>query len=165
MNSAAKWFGIGALVGGGVALVVALFIAALLIGPFIVWVAWNVLGLGASMGLPELGFWAIVLVTLFLVVGWFGKTLITAIVFLIDPAWLSGAALVRWPEPDLANFVAISLLAILAGRPHARGHGSAKKPKKRRDESGDEPWHTIGDEVRGAIRTAIDEERRGHEPV
>jgi hypothetical protein len=37
------------------------------------WLAWNVLDFGHAVGLPELGFWAIVLATTFLLIGWFGK--------------------------------------------------------------------------------------------
>jgi hypothetical protein len=110
--------GIGTLVAGGL---VAL-IAAILIGPLIFWVAWNVLNFASAVGLPELGFWGIVLATLFLVVSWFGKVLITAIVFLVDPSWFHGAAQVRWPEPTFRNFVAVALLALLASRPHAHAH-------------------------------------------
>jgi hypothetical protein len=68
------------------------------------WLAW-VLDFGPAIGLPELGFWAIVLATLFLVVGWFPKLVITAIVFLVDPSWFHGAARVHWPEPTFRNFV------------------------------------------------------------
>jgi hypothetical protein len=110
--------GIGTLVAGGL---VAL-IAAILIGPLIFWVAWNVLNFASAVGLRELGFWGIVLATLFLVVSWFGKVLITAIVFLVDPSWFHGAAQVRWPEPTFRNFVAVALLALLASRPHAHAH-------------------------------------------
>jgi hypothetical protein len=56
---------------------------------------------------------------MFLVAGWFGKVLITAIVFLFDPSWFSGSAQVHWPDPTFKNFVAIALLAILASRPHS----------------------------------------------
>jgi hypothetical protein len=110
--------GIGTLVAGGLAAL----IAAILIGPLIFWVAWNVLNFASAVGLPELGFWGIVLATLFLVVSWFGKVLITAIVFLVDPSWFHGAAQVRWPEPTFRNFVAVALLALLASRPHAHAH-------------------------------------------
>jgi hypothetical protein len=81
-----------------------------------------VLDFGAAVGLPELTFWGIVLATLFLVVGWFGKVLITAIVFLVEPSWFDASARVRWPEPTFRNFVAIALLALLASRPHAHAH-------------------------------------------
>jgi hypothetical protein len=121
--------GIGALVAGGLAVALAALIAMVLIGPLIFWVAWNVLNLGSSMGLPELGFWGIVLATLFLVVGWFGKVLITAAVFLVDPSWFHGAAEVRWPEPTFRNFVAVALLALLASRPHAHAHERTHRRK------------------------------------
>jgi hypothetical protein len=112
--------GIGALVAGGLAVALAALIAVILFGPLIFWVAWNVLDFASAVGLPELGFWGIVLATLFLVVGWFGKVVVAAIVFLIDPSWFHGAAQVRWPEPTLRNFVAVALLALLASRPHAQ---------------------------------------------
>jgi hypothetical protein len=114
--------GIGALVAGGLAVALAALIAVILIGPVIFWIAWNVLDFAAAVGLPELGFWGIVLATLFLVVSWFGKVVITAVVFLVDPSWFHGAAEVRWPEPTFRNFVAVVLLALLASRPHAHAH-------------------------------------------
>lgn len=111
--------GIGALVAGGLAIVVAALAAMILVGPFVFWLAWNVLDFGHALGLPELGFWGIVLATLFLVVGWFPKVVITGIVFLVDPSWFHGTAQVHWPEPTFRNFVAVALLALLASRPHA----------------------------------------------
>ena len=117
-----KVLGIGALVAGGLAVAIAALVAAVLIGPLIFWVAWNVLDFGSAIGLPELAFWGIVLATLFLVVGWFGKVVITAIVFLVEPSWFDGTAEVRWPEPTLRNFAAVALLALLASRPHAHAH-------------------------------------------
>ena len=122
--------GIGALVAGGLAVAVAALIAAILVGPLIFWVAWNVLNFASAVGLPELGFWGIVLATLFLVVSWFGKVLITVIVFLVDPSWFHGAAEVRWPEPTFRNFVAIALLALLASRPHAHAHERTRRGKR-----------------------------------
>jgi hypothetical protein len=124
-----KVLGIGALVAGGLAVAIAALIAAILIGPLIFWVAWNVLDFGSAIGLPELGFWGIVLATLFLVVGWFGKVVITAIVFLVEPSWFDGAAEVRWPEPTFRNFVAIALLAMLASRPHSHAHKPSRRHK------------------------------------
>jgi hypothetical protein len=122
--------GIGALVAGGLAVALAALIAAILVGPLIFWVAWNVLNFASAVGLPELGFWGIVLATLFLVVSWFGKVLITAVVFLVDPSWFHGAAEVRWPEPTFRNFVAIALLALLASRPHAHAHERTRRGKR-----------------------------------
>jgi hypothetical protein len=123
-NSVMRFLGIGALVAGGVAIAFLALAAVLLIGPVVFWLGWNVLDFGPAVGLPELGFWSIVLATLFLVLGWLGKMLITAIVFLVDPSWFSGSALVHWPEPSFRNFIALALLALLASRPHARAqHG------------------------------------------
>jgi hypothetical protein len=121
--------GIGALVAGGLAVVVAAIVAVVLLGPLIFWIAWNVLNFGHAVGLPELGFWGILLATLFLVAGWFPKVVITGLVFLIDPSWFKGTAQVRWPEPTFRNFVAVALLALLASRPHSHAH------KKRRERS------------------------------
>jgi hypothetical protein len=123
--------GVGALVAGG--LVVALAIAAaILVGPLVFWLAWNVLDFASAVGLPELGFWGIVLATLFLVVAWFGRVAIAAVVFLVDPSWFQGAAEVRWPEPTLRNFVAVALVALLASRPHAHAH---ERTRRRRGEA------------------------------
>ena len=119
--------GIGALVAGGIAVALAALAAVLLLGPLVFWLAWNVLNFGPALGLPELGFWGIVLATLFLVVGWFPKVVITAIVFLVDPSWFHGSARVHWPETTFRNFVAIALLALLASRPHAHAQGRKRR--------------------------------------
>ena len=123
--------GIGVLVAGGLAVALVALLVVILIGPLLFWLAWNVLDFAAAVGLPELAFWGIVLATLFLVVGWFGKVAITAIVFLVEPSWFDEAAEVRWPEPTFRNFVAVVLLALLASRPHAHAH----KHTARRDRS------------------------------
>lgn len=125
--------GIGALVAGGLAVAVAALATAILLAPLVFWIAWNVLDFGPALGLPELGFWGLVLASLFLVVGWLGKMVITGIVFLFDPSWFDGAAQVHWPEPTFRNFVAIALLAVLATRPHAR---AAKEQSGRRRHDG-----------------------------
>jgi hypothetical protein len=122
--------GIGALVAGGLVVALTALIGAILLGPLIFWIAWNVLNFASAVGLPELGFWGIVLATLFLVVSWFGKVLITAIVFLVDPSWFHGAAEVRWPEPTFRNFVAVALLALLASRPHAHAHERTRRNRR-----------------------------------
>ena len=114
--------GIGVLVAGGLAVALAAIVATVLLGPLIFWLAWNVLNLASAVGLPELGFWAILLATLFLVVGWAGKVLITGIVFLVDPSWFHGSAQVHWPDPTFRNFIAVALLALLAARPHSHAH-------------------------------------------
>jgi len=114
--------GFGALVAGGLAVALLALTAALLLGPLLFWIAWNVLDFASAVGLPELGFWGIVLATIFLVAGWVGKVVIAGIVFLIDPSWFHGAAEVHWPEPTFRNFVAVALLALLAARPHSHAH-------------------------------------------
>lgn len=118
--------GIGALVAGGVVVVLVAVVAIALLGPVVFWLAWNVLNFAHAVGLPELGFWGILLATLFLVVGWFPKAVIAGVVFLVDPSWFHGTAQVRWPEPTFRNFVAVVLLAALASRPH----GHAKKHRE-----------------------------------
>ena len=123
--------GIGALVAGGLAVAVAALVSMILLGPLVFWLAWNVLDFGHALGLPELGFWGIVLATLFLVAGWVGKVLITAIVFLVDPSWFHGAAQVHWASPTFKNFVAVALLAALTSRPHAHARGRKRRRDKR----------------------------------
>ncbi len=127
-----KLFGIGALIAGSIAVVAGLLVATLLIGPILFWLAWNVLDFGHAIGLPELGFWGIVLATLFLGLGWGGKMMITAIVFIADPSWFHGAAQVRWPEPTFKNFVAIGLLALIATRPRASRKWDRRRRRHRR---------------------------------
>jgi hypothetical protein len=117
--------GVGVLVAGGLAIALAALVAAVLFAPLLFWLAWNVLDLAAAVGLPELGFWGIVLASLFLVVSWFGKVVVAGVVFVVEPSWFDGAAEVRWPEPTLRNFVAVALLALLASRPHAHAHARA----------------------------------------
>jgi hypothetical protein len=121
--------GISALVAGGLVVALVVLVTAVLFGPLIFWLAWNVLDFASAVGLPELAFWGIVLATLFLVVGWFGKVLITGVVFLVDPAWFHASSEVRWPEPTFRNFVAVALLALLASRPHAHAHERARRDK------------------------------------
>jgi len=124
-----KIVGIGALVAGGLAVAIAALVAAILLGPLVFWLAWNVLDFASAVGLPELGFWGIVLVTLFLVVSWFGKVVIAAIVFLVDPSWFHGAAEVHWPSATFRNFVAVAMLALLVSRPHTHAKKRSRKSK------------------------------------
>ena len=116
--------GFGALVAGGLVVALLALVAAVLVGPLVFWIAWNVLNFASAVGLPELGFWGIVLATMFLVAGWFPKVVIAGIVFLVDPSWFHGAARVRWPEPTFRNFLAVALLALLAARPHSHARTS-----------------------------------------
>jgi hypothetical protein len=125
-----RLLGLGALAAGGLLLALFVFAVVILLGPIVFWLAWNVLDFGEAVGLHDLGFWAIVLATLFLVVGWFGKVLITALVFLFDPSWFHQSALVHWPATTFRNFVAICLLALLASRPQTRAH--RRRGKKQR---------------------------------
>jgi len=121
--------GVGVLVAGGVAVALAALAAAVLFGPLLFWLAWNVLDLAGAVGLPELGLWGIVLATLFLVVSWFGKVVITAVVFFVEPSWFDGATEVQWPEPTFRNFVAVALLALLASRPHSHARGTTNRTR------------------------------------
>jgi hypothetical protein len=114
--------GISALIAGGLVVAAVVLFAVVLLGPLVFWFAWNVLNFASAVGLPELGFWGILLATAFLVVGWPAKVLITAVVFLADPSWFHGSALVHWPATTLRNFVAVALLAALASRPHSHAH-------------------------------------------
>jgi hypothetical protein len=119
--------GLGALIAGGIAVALAALALAILLGPLVFWLAWNVLDFGPAIGLPELGFWGVVLATLFLVLGWFGKVVIAGVVFLVEPSWFDGAAQVHWPEPTVRTFVAVALLAVLASRPHAHAHKGRRR--------------------------------------
>jgi hypothetical protein len=114
--------GFGALVAGGVFVALLAVLAAVLVGPLVFWLAWNVLNFASAVGLPELGFWGILLAAWFLVSGWLGKVAIAAIVFVIDPSWFHGSAQAHWPAPTFRNFIAVVLLALLAARPHSHGH-------------------------------------------
>jgi hypothetical protein len=127
LRVALRVLGIGALVAGGLVVALAALASVIVLGPLVFWIAWNVLDFGSALGLAELGFWGIVLATLFLVAGWLGKVVITGIVFLVDPSWLDGTAQVRWPEPTFRNFVAVALLALLASRPHAHAHKTRRR--------------------------------------
>jgi hypothetical protein len=122
--------GIGTLVAGGIAVALAVLLSAILLGPLVFWLAWNVLDFGHAVGLPELGFWAIVLSSLFLMAGWLAKVIITALVFIVDPSWFSGAALVHWPSATFKNFVAVALLSLLAARPHAHARKARSTPRE-----------------------------------
>ena len=120
VGSLLRLLGFGALIAGGLVVAVIAFLIVILFGPIVFWLAWNVLNFAHAVGLPELGFWGILLATAFLVTGWLGKMLITLLVFLFDPSWFQASAQVHWPEPTFHNFIAVALLAALASRPHTR---------------------------------------------
>jgi hypothetical protein len=118
--------------GAVVAVVVAVVVGGLLIGPLLVWLAWNVLDLGHAVGAGELGFWGIVLTALFLAVGLAGRVIIVGVVFLINPSWLHHSAHLHWPAPTLRNFVAICLLLIVASfSSHTSGRSNQRWQKPR----------------------------------
>ncbi len=119
--------GLGALLAGAAALV----IGGLLLGPLVVWLAWNVLDLAHAVGAPELGFWGLVLAAVFLAIGLAGRVIIDAAVYLIDPDWVHGSARLHWPEPTLRNFVAICLILLVASassHPHGGGRRRRDSP-------------------------------------
>ena len=121
--------GIGALVAGGLAVALAALAAAILLGPLLFWIAWNVLDFGRALGLPELGFWGIVLATLFLVVGWLGRIVIRHRLSR-RPSLVPRRRPRALAEPTFRNFVAVALLALLASRPHAHAHNEARPRDK-----------------------------------
>lgn len=119
--------GLGALLAGAAALV----IGGLLLGPLVVWLAWNVLDLAHAVGAPELGFWGLVLAAVFLAIGLAGRVIIVAAVFLIDPDWFHGSARLHWPEPTLRNFVAICLILLVASASsHPHGGGRRRRDSR-----------------------------------
>lgn len=118
--------------GAALTVVVGFIVGGLLLGPLLVWLAWNVLGLAHAVGAGELGFWGLVLTALFLAVGLAGRVIIVAIVFLLDPAWLHRSAHLHWPAPTLRNFVAVCLLLIVASiSSHSGGGHPRREPKPR----------------------------------
>lgn len=123
--------GIGAFLAGATALVVGLVILGLLIAPLAVWLAWNVLDFATSIGAPELGFWGIILLTLFLISGFGGRVLIALIVWIVDPQWLTGSATLNWPQWSFKTFIALLLLLLVAQVPARARHGEKKKPRSR----------------------------------
>ena len=118
--------GLGALL----AAVVAVVVGGLLLGPLLVWLSWNVLGLAHAVGASELGFWGLVLTAVFLAVGLAGRVLIVGVVFLVDPAWLHRSATLHWPAPTLRNFVAVCLLLAVASA-SAQSHGGKRRKRPR----------------------------------
>jgi hypothetical protein len=99
------------LVGIGILVISAI---ALLIAPIVVWFAWNVLDFGKSIGAGDLGFWGIILLSIFLVGGAFIRIVVVSLVFLIDPAWFSKAGTLTWPQPTFKLWVATVILVLVA---------------------------------------------------
>lgn len=129
-------FGLGALLVGATAVVIALVVVGILLAPLAVWLAWNVLDFAQAIGAPELGFWGIVLLTLFLIVGFGGRVLMAIIVWIVDPQWFSGSATLHWPEWSFSTFVAlVLLLLVMQISAHTRHERKAKDRRTKRAES------------------------------
>jgi len=137
--------GLGALFVGATAFIAFLVVLGLLIAPFMVWLAWNVLDFAAAIGAPELGFWGIILLTLFLVSGFGGRILIALLVWLFDPGWLAGAATLNWPQPSFRTFVALAILLLIAQVPaHHRGGHRKMRPHRGVDRAGPDGLRLTG---------------------
>ena len=106
--------GIGALVAGGLAVAVAALVSMILLGPLVFWLAWNVLDFGKAIGAGDLGFWGIILLSIFLVGGAFIRIVVVSVVFIIDPDWFSKAGTLMWPEPTFKLWVATVILVLVA---------------------------------------------------
>lgn len=122
--------GLGALVAGATTLVVLLALVAFAAAPLAVWLAWNVLDFAGAIGAPELGFWGILLLTLFLICGFGGRLLIALVVALVDPAWLHGSARLHWPQSSFRMFVALALLLAVAAVPGKHERKSSSKRER-----------------------------------
>jgi hypothetical protein len=118
------------LVGIGILMI---SVVALLIAPVVVWFAWNVLDFGEAIGAGDLGFWGIILLSIFLVGGAFIRIVVVSLLFLIDPDWFSKAGTLMWPEPTFKLWVASVILVLVAShsaaatsrRSQYSGQGSA----------------------------------------
>lgn len=122
--------GLGALVAGATAVAVLLAVLVFAAAPVAVWLAWNVLDFAGAIGAPELGFWGILLVTLFLICGFGGRLAIALIVALVDPAWLHQSARLHWPQPSVRVFVALALLLAVAESPRRHSRRSFDKRQR-----------------------------------
>jgi hypothetical protein len=116
------------LVGFGILVISAI---ALLIAPIVVWFAWNVLDFGNAIGAGDLGFWGIILLSIFLVGGAFIRIVVVSLVFLFDPAWFSKAGTLMWPEPTFKIWVATLLLVLVASHSAA---ATRRRAEQRRPE-------------------------------
>jgi hypothetical protein len=119
------------LVGVGILVISAI---ALLLAPVVVWFAWNVLDFGKAIGAGDLGFWGIILLSIFLVGGAFIRIVVVSLVFIIDPHWFSKAGTLMWPEPTFKLWVASVLLVLVAS--HSAAATSRRSDYRRRDYGG-----------------------------
>jgi hypothetical protein len=110
-------FGLGALLIGASTIVVTLVTISIIVAPVAVWAAWNGLHFGQAIGVPELGFWGIVLLTLFLVSGFGGRLLLSILVWVVDPDWLHASAMLHWPQSSFGTLVALLILLLVAQTP------------------------------------------------
>jgi hypothetical protein len=108
------------LVGIGILVISAI---ALLIAPLVVWFAWNVLDFGKSIGAGDLGFWGIILLSIFLVGGAFIRIVVVSLVFLFDPDWFSKAGTLTWPDATFKLWVASVILVLVASHSAAATRG------------------------------------------
>jgi hypothetical protein len=122
--------GLGALVAGATTLLVLFAVMAFALAPLAVWVAWNVLDFAGAIGAPELGFWGVLLLTLFLAGGFGVRIAVALVVWLVDPSWLHGAARLHWPQSSLRVFVAIVLLLAVAAVPGRRRERAQKRGRR-----------------------------------
>jgi len=107
---------------------------ALLLAPIVVWFAWNVLDFGPAIGAGDLGFWGIILLSIFLVGGALIRIVVVSLVFLIDPEWFSKAGTLMWPEPTFKHWVAAVILVLVAS--HSAAATSRRSDYGRREYGG-----------------------------
>ncbi len=119
------------LVGFGILVISAI---ALLLAPIVVWFAWNVLDFGPAIGAGDLGFWGIILLSIFLVGGALIRIVVVSLVFLIDPEWFSKAGTLMWPEPTFKHWVAAVILVLVAS--HSAAATSRRSDYGRREYGG-----------------------------
>ena len=115
---------VGGLLAGLVGLgILVISVIALLIAPVLVWFAWNVLDFGKAIGAGDLGFWGIILLSIFLVGGAFIRVVVVSLVFIIDPDWFSKAGTLTWPETSFKLWVATVILVLVASHSAAATSG------------------------------------------
>ena len=119
-NSSRPWIALlplGALFVGAGSLVLLAVADVVLIAPVAVRLAWDKLGLASAAGLPTIGFWGVLLGTSFLVLGTIGRLLVVLFVWMFDPSWLAGSAMLHWPQASWRTFLAFVLLFFVAQIP------------------------------------------------